>query len=776
MPRAARPMSTPTVMRFRGLNKYVSKTALPADWAQDLLNVVINASGNLTSVPTPNAVSSAQVVGECYGFYDYQRSDGLRQVIACFGTKIYKFEWDDTTGKLVPTLVDDNADNAAQWSMVPVNNVLYLANGKRMLKWTGTNLWAWGVPKPPSAPTVTVEPTGTFKGGKVLQWERKAGVTTYYMDAIGSMQVGSMLTVVPYTAPAGYDAFYWNYPAPALIVDPTFACNQAALTAVSADKKSVSIAAVGLPDVPLTPVPNGQYSATITFTERQTGPRYPGQPQDDYEDYTYNSIITVNVYSSWSGTMAQPQPGRSYRVSLVNGLGSSGPGSNASANTGPTTTPTKIGLDDATKALIQADKQITTVVLWSTMGNGGTEYYYNSEYTVVRNQDGTVTIPDVYDRVADSELDKLRSCPLFNFPPPTGRYLAEWGGRIFIASLDGAKADIVYSGYEAISEARPEECYPPGNRLRLAVGADEIRGIGVIQAGVVAMSKSNEMFMFRGIPEDVTGMDPIAYSAVLEKMPWATACGSHASIESTPDGLRWFSASREIQGYNGSGKPDAISLAVSPVLAKVKAGLDSKAVGCYFNYLDRDWYLLAIPEANDSQALSKIVVVDLQDGEDNCGVFIFDVGAFDWVDYVEDKASGRPRLLIAQDGWLKEVELIVDADGGLLATEEGGGNAKTYLAGYWHGGYFGNDSPESVKMIRTAVVEADSDAWGAKAYLVGATSNVANVVAVDLQRSAEDGRKLWINRKARRAAVRLELTGRVSILQLSLHMIPTSVR
>lgn len=421
----------------------------------------------------------------------------------------------------------------------------------------------------------------------------------------------------------------------------------------------------------------------------------------DYWGIQTGQIPTLGVLIA--GTLSL-STGRRYRVAYKNGTtGHVGTASAISASSGalinqqiPVTIP----------APSVTDAQITAARVYATL-DGGSDYFFERELTGA--------FPQTFnDQMADSALDQSERAPLINDRPPTAKYLTVWGARIFGFNIANDPQGIWYTGYNRILVGRPEESCPPGNRLRLAVGADDISGGGVIAQGIVAFDRSNKMFMFRGQPEDITYTAPVEFTLFLQQLPWSIGCASHFTIQSTPHGLAWLTPDRQIRLFDGTNYPQVISNGIEPIMRTLTLGQEFNARSAYWSYLDRNWYVLAIPTDGSTQ-LNLILVVDLEpDEETNVGIFAIDIGVFQSIGVIET-AAGEQKLVIGQEGLLKELTVSMTTTNGI---NEAITSTDEELGAFWRSAYFGNEAPQLVKMMRFIRLIADNLGFQIKRYLV----------------------------------------------------------
>jgi hypothetical protein len=460
-----------------------------------------------------------------------------------------------------------------------------------------------------------------------------------------------------------------------------------------------------------------------------------------------------------------------YRVAAGNSVtGHIGAASEPSPSTGASTAKVMgVGIANPT------DAQCDQLWLFRTQ-DGGADYYLRPNPATA---DGSYPLTPgggtvLWDDMVDADLDTAIIAPLINLPPPVGRYLSLWKGqgRIFIFNLLGAPQDIAYSGYERIFIGRPEETFPPNNRLRLAIGSDEIRGGGVIQAGIVVFSKSNEMFMFKGGVEDIVTDQPPAFAAVLEQLPWNTGCASHYSIVSTPYGLVWLASDKTIKIFSGTDKPRTLGGDILPLLRRITPGTEQDARSIFFCFLEREWYLM-LCAVDGSITKNCIIIVDLDPDETaNVGGFPLFVEA-DAMELVEDE-NGINHVVLLQNGAMVELTVLSDTTGGISLVYAATANL---LPAHWRGGYVGNDGPQVYKLFRWANLVTDQSGFRLQGYSVNDENSTFR--DPEILPFVSVNHKHTINHKTRRLSLEIQFPDEdvaANVLELSILSIPTSER
>jgi hypothetical protein len=665
------------VKKFGGLSQERTASAVPMDEALDLMNVFCSSAGYLEKMRVPLPLTAPIPQTGNAGWFDYQRADGIRQIIVCLGTQIWKFEGD----QLIPTLIDDRADNQAEWSFAESNNLLFMANGIRMLKWTGAALQNWGIDKPVSAPVAGLSLA-------ILTMARATNVVTVTISAPDpnhhfflSPKVGDTLVI----AGCSDTSFNGNFKVVTTTGGVTLTFAQTGPNATPAVKGTVTLYSA-IVDGTIA----GSMFAISTVTRLnnvasyETANNFIIKPGDvitvaGCADVSFNGIFPVvaaggGTYGIDPVQVAQvgpdvvtvsPGAGAGIKMGMVNAIGGrtwryAGKNSitkhigTASDAFGPI--PNSAGiLSNAITWLTPApfsDPQVDTIVWYASLDGGG-EHFLHSE--VPLSSFGGM----LEDHKSDTGLNTTIRAQLINNVPPIGTFLMKFQARIFIAGIVNAPQDIAYSGYERILTGRPEESFPQNNRLRLSVGADDVRGMGAIHQGLVAWSHTNEMFILRGTVEDIVTDAPVAFSAFLDGLPWDMGANSHYSIVSTPHGVVWDASDNTVQIWYGApgaygvvAGPHDLSDNIVPLLRRVSDASKEfiKAEGV--NYLDREWYVLLLP-VDGAVTPNRIVFIDLTPGEENAGCFVSDIQAEAVL--VHEDSRGGNHLLILQQGVIKEL-------------------------------------------------------------------------------------------------------------------------
>lgn len=790
-----RGLNVQTVKSFRGINVFQGQAQLGPEWALDCMNVMVAGWGGLSKFRLP--VTMSQPVGGLgtgpQFFIDFQQGNGTRQVVSNFGNSLYYMTW-DPTGTLLQnaTLIETAAQDVGPWSMVTANNVLFASNAQVMKKWLGgpsgaTNGWEnWGIVAPVAAPVV----------GWVVQnasLTRAANVTTVTLPVGTTLRLlaGDPFTVVSLNDPT----FSGNFVVLAVIDDRHFtytnngpnvgpilngtitAPSQFASYTVTASRVN-GIATYNLQTSP----PGGIVTAFGTGAAN-------GPPIEiivtGFGDATFNGTFT-NVTVGPNGltiTVQQPNqpdatPGGTgtltSAMSPSTGIRWAYAYQNILLGTISNISPLSPVFTGVTRsfnltAVASPDPQVDTIVWFRTVDGGGDLFLDQTLPTAV----GLMLV----DEGDDDQLNKAVQGPLIHNPPLVGKYLAVAQSRVFVFNLVSDATSIIYSGYEQIvyPGARPEETFPPNNRLRLSIGASAIAGGGVIQAGVVAFSDTDRMYMLRGQVEDITINAPVQFSAFLEELPWKMGTLGHQTIQATPMGLLFWAADRTVNIFDGASSPTDISKPVYAILRRATQGKESQSSSAYFNWIERDWYALNFAidgSASNNYTLFWSLAIDTG----QIDVFPCSV-RMDFIGTLTNNKAQR-LLAIAVDGLIKNLPVSQDTSGGLgdLSVIPSTAGA---LAAWWRGGYFGNDSPVRSKLFKRGLIVSDQAGFKVNKRMVdNRTKTFINPKFIGPNQVGNDG-QFSIGQRAQRCSVEILFPDEdvsCNVMELSVGAIATSDR
>jgi hypothetical protein len=516
----------------------------------------------------------------------------------------------------------------------------------------------------------------------------------------------------------------------------------------------------------------------------------------DGNNGTYEGTFTYSQSSAIAGGIT-PTYGYEYGYAFENSttvhVGNVSP---ASSSSGPLSHVTFVAQAQPPNP---ADAQIDTIVWFRTQDGGGdlfrlcsvnlatgavTTYGTNSVLSAQLLNGSYLQLTDASPDVA---LDTTTLGPLINNPPLLGNYLATGQSRVFIANLIGAPQDIIYSGYEQILLGRPEESFPPNNRLRLSIGAETLAGIGVIHAGVVAFSQTGRMYMLRGAVEDISLEVPIAFTSYLEELPWTLGCFSHFAIKSTPYGLIWLAGDKTVQLFDGHNPPVDLSQGIYPYLRRITPGTEAQTVAAYYNWLDRDWYTLLVctdGSLTPNRLFTFALNISRSEGLNtiqSVEAFISDVpnvlpGGASWVGLLTTSKLQRI-LCLASGGYIQQLPVSPDTQNGLTQDYTINPATTGQLNAFWKGGYSGNDSPQRSKMWRWARLATDQGGFQLMAYMVDDEGR--KFINPEIIGPMKVEGRTGINNRAKRMAIEILFPPQdapANVLELQVAQVPTADR
>ena len=746
----ARNLQNKVIKKFHGLAVWPTLVTVSPEWAIDCANVMASGSGGLEKLRVPVALSS--LVGDLIGtgnIANFQNAKGVRQVTAFFGDYFYTFALDTYT----PTQQSNDPLNSGVTSFAQSNNMMFIANGQRMMKWTGTDFQAWGIARP-SVPAVTITTVSTVADPTVA-------------PTVSTRSSGNAIAGRTYSI-----SYTWMNPVGETVESP------ASALVIPAGE----LATMTIPTPPAGATGFSVYADVMGGTDRHKINTISPFPfiWPTWTPLTYNEDWPI----FWGFGYYGPNPpgvnnaqlgvartyGRQYRVAYGNSVtGHVGAASLPTLNSGAV-------LNTQQSAIVIAnstDPQCDQIWLFATIDGGADFYLLPNPNTLdgswVPDSGLTTTIMDQWD---DTILNTAIVAPLINNPPPVGKYLHKFAGRIFVGGILGDEQTVAYSGDERIFLGRPEESFPPNNRIRFAIGADEVGGIGAITSGLVVWSISNEMFTLKGAIEDNTQDAPIMFGARLDELPWNVGCYSHYSVVNSPHGVIWHASDNDVKIFNGTSDPDTLSDAITPIMRRITEAQRRDTRGVFYCYQEREWYLL-LCSLDGNAKKNCILVFDLEQiPEKNVGAFPLYVQA-DAMEIVED-SNGKSHVVIMQDGYAKELVILSETTGGVAQTWTKGA---TTLGAFWRSGYIGTDSSEWIKLFRYGKLIADQPGFSVQIFFVD--EDFRNPVVLPINSLEFNGAYFPVNWKSRFASIEIDFPSDDApccVSQLEMLYIPTSQR
>ena len=641
-----------TFTRFRGIAASDSVVNIPPDTARDCLNVYGDSGGwlNVFQMPTTlidwgNPANAATDLAAVLSLgYLPVPNQNPRLIIQQGATLMYA---DYPYTIAVQYGGGPLAGILARLDYAVSNGLTYFCNGQEagyvlpVTNPTGnpTRRFGWGIAPPPAAPTVIAS---TSYGGSITL-QRTAGVTTATF-------------ATPHGAAPG-QPFYVDSVA-GVPWDASFE---------------------GVWKIATTPL-----ATTLTFLQ-------PGLP--DAGPFTRASF--PGLPASTNGY----QWGVAYGSSPVAHFGSLSP---LSPNL-------MTALNDGPVLLIppSADPQVDQVALFRNQDGGGTQYLTNAgiNRTGVVKAIATGDYAGYYvllDTTMDEQLATSgQTAPYDNGVAPLGKYLAVWLDRVLMTGMAADPTGVRFTGFDSINFGRPQMCWCQFNEIKLGQGEAYPCGMGLLRyGGMVFFATNGYMYIYRGTLNDITVSAPASLSFYAEQLPYHIGLYSHYSVQSTPIGLVWLDDGLNLRVFENSGfyPPKPLAPNLAGLLKRITPGTQDKVESAYINYLQRDWYLLAIC-VDGSLTPNMMVVVDVgADAARNTGAWPTDyaVNGLQWLEYADNSRhliAALPylpgSLASPTAGLLTEIPLIDNVKQG-TSDESLPNPANPPVPGaFWLGGYFG---------------------------------------------------------------------------------------
>jgi hypothetical protein len=239
------------------------------------------------------------------------------------------------------------------------------------------------------------------------------------------------------------------------------------------------------------------------------------------------------------------------------------------------------------------------------------------------------------------------------------------------------------------------------------------------------------------------------FGARLDELPWNVGCYSHLSIARTPHGVIWHASDNDIKIFNGTGDPDTLSDAITPLMRRISEDQRRDTRGIFYCYQEREWYLF-LCAIDGSSTKNCIIVVDLEQiAEKNVGAFPLFVNA-DAIEIVDD-ANGKNHVVVMNDGIAKELLILSETTGGIAQTWTKGA---TDMGAFWRSGYICTDSPDWTKLFRYGKLIADQPGFSVQVFFVN--EDFRNPIVLPINSNEFSGAYFPMNWKSRFASIEID--------------------
>jgi hypothetical protein len=324
------------------------------------------------------------------------------------------------------------------------------------------------------------------------------------------------------------------------------------------------------------------------------------------------------------------------------------------------------------------DPQVTAIRLYATADGGATYFRIQRNFFV----GGAATLLAAGLRFFDNAQAEPPNFPfttetsqLFNVPPPIGRFVKEYQGRLIVYGVPGLGQTFFYSNNELTNFGLPQESFAPLNQVTLPIQNASMNGMAEFPGSLIIWSDKQDMFRLTGLLSDNSTSTATQQGAQIAALPYNLGCASPFSVALTPLGAIWLSSNAEIWLYTDRYAPRNIGRPVQDILSNIPTAQLSECRGAYYHAQNRNWYVLAIPNGANNNILL-VLDLDLLASNGSPSYFVFDMAEnqpawyrFDvpctWVEPVYE-TGGAVRLFTSG---LDDTIQDVDYRTGLFGTE-----------------------------------------------------------------------------------------------------------
>lgn len=215
---------------------------------------------------------------------------------------------------------------------------------------------------------------------------------------------------------------------------------------------------------------------------------------------------------------------------------------------------------------------------------------------------------------------------LSNLPPPIGKFINEYQGRLCVFGVTGAEQSFFYSNQESTDIGMPQESFAPLNQVTLPIQNASLNGMIEFPGSAILWSDKQDMFRLTGLLSDNSVSTPAQQGAQIARLPYNLGCASPFAAEVTPLGGIWLTANAEIWLFTDRYAPRNIGRPVQDLLNSILPSMLPKARMKYYHTNLRNW--LALSVAINSSTFNNAVLVldlDLLASNGSPSYFVFDM-------------------------------------------------------------------------------------------------------------------------------------------------------
>jgi hypothetical protein len=344
------------------------------------------------------------------------------------------------------------------------------------------------------------------------------------------------------------------------------------------------------------------------------------------------------------------------------------------------------------------DPQATHVRLYETADGGATYFLVQrnvfhptvtgTNYFGLQFADYTNTEPPAFPFSTEQ-------AQLNNIPPPVGKFVNEFQGRIIVYGVAGQERSFFYSNVEATLIGQPQESFAPLNQVTLPIQNASLNGSMELPGSLILWSDKQDMFRLTGLLTDnLVGSTGSQQGASVSRLPYALGCASPFAVAVTSLGGFWLTPNDEVWLFTDRYAPRNIGRPVQDILLSMAPGAESLARMIYYHTANRNWLLLVVA-ANGSTFNNTVLVLDLDllasNGEASYYTFdmatnspawwVFQPGTVDpvsgnWAprcDSIEVvyETGGLIRLMVGQVDLIQDIDFILGGFGTEISVPNG---------------------------------------------------------------------------------------------------------
>lgn len=203
-----------------------------------------------------------------------------------------------------------------------------------------------------------------------------------------------------------------------------------------------------------------------------------------------------------------------------------------------------------------------------------------------------------------------------NVPPPIGKYLNEYQGRLCVFGVSGSPQTFYYSNQEATLYGLQQESFCPLNQVTLPIANGQISGMLEFPGSMIIWSDKQDMFRLTGLLSDNTvtgvaaGTSAAQQGASIARLPYNLGCANPFACEITPLGGIWLTSNAEVWLFTDRYAPRNIGRPVQDILDSITPANLSLCRMKYYHTSVRNWVTLAVP-SNGNSFNDTLLVLDL---------------------------------------------------------------------------------------------------------------------------------------------------------------------